>query len=343
MKADLIPAMENLIAQLARIAGSLDEITRLAKVNVESSNLFARSIFPIKSRECDPANLGECWNLYLATSQASPDFIRKRKSGWLDFVQFCTKAGIDQIGKVNRQTVRAYLKDAGARLAPGTIQSRRGIISLVFSAMVESGHLESNPAAGIRFRAIAQGNRRSLTHDECDKVLMVAEGEYKTLIMIALYTGARLGDILRLEWSAYDSQCIRFNQGKTGGAVCVPAAAQLVRHLAGIRRTGEHILPDLARIYHSRGGSDVSQGVVKVFAAAGIKRRTSKNGQRKVADVSFHSLRHTFASRLAESGCPQGIAQGLLGHKSSAMTAHYSHIDQTTATAAIGAAFLADQ
>jgi len=51
--------------------------------------------------------------------------------------------------------------------------------------------------------------------------------------------------------------------------------------------------------------------------------------------VGFHSLRHTFASRLVNSGVPLAMVRELVGHSSEQMTAHYSHVSNDAVVAAL--------
>ena len=58
------------------------------------------------------------------------------------------------------------------------------------------------------------------------KLLAVASKEMEIAIVLALWTGQRQGDLLRLPWSAYDGKHIRLRQSKTGRALSSPSASR---------------------------------------------------------------------------------------------------------------------
>ena len=57
--------------------------------------------------------------------------------------------------------------------------------------------------------------------------MRVASEPLRLAMILALWTGQRQGDLLRLPWSAYDGQTIRLKQGKTGTRVTIPVGAPL--------------------------------------------------------------------------------------------------------------------
>ena len=78
-----------------------------------------------------------------------------------------------------------------------------------------------------------------------------AEGEWKTLILLAYFTGARLGDCCRMEWEAVDlAKCVlTYTQGKTGKPVTTPLHPDLeaqLSKLAACDRPERFIMPGMA-------------------------------------------------------------------------------------------------
>jgi integrase len=168
--------------------------------------------------------------------------------------------------------------------------------------------------------------RRALTLDECQRLLQAAAGEWRTAVCLALYTGARLGDVVTLTHGAVDRTVglIRLQPAKTrgtSGARCVvPIHPALLAELPA-PGTGP-LLPDLAERY-ARSRYAVAHALTRLFRRA------------KIADASFHCLRHTFISRLAESGAPAELTRELVGHTSAAMTRHYTHVALDVVRAAV--------
>jgi integrase/recombinase XerD len=145
--------------------------------------------------------------------------------------------------------------------------------------------------------------------------------KHKTLLMTSYSGGLRLGETLGLLPSDVDSvrMMIRIEQGKGRKDRYVMLSPTLldalraywkafrpVRWLFEGRRPGQPLAPSTAE---------------KVFTAA-----AGRAGIRK--GVSFHSLRHAFATHLLEGGTNIRVIQALLGHQSLATTQVYTHVAQ---------------
>jgi integrase len=172
----------------------------------------------------------------------------------------------------------------------------------------------------------APRTRRALTDAECAALLAYPDGmkmpaaqrrEYRLALLLALYTGARLGDVVTLTHDAVNlaAGAIRFTPHKTahssGATVAVPLHPALRCALPTIGKGP--LLPWLADRYN-RNRFAVSRAFIRIFQRAGIE------------DATFHCLRHTFVSRLAESGAPEAVVRALVGHATSTMTRRYTHV-----------------
>ena len=142
---------------------------------------------------------------------------------------------------------------------------------------------------------------------------------------MALWTGQRQGDLLRLPWSAYDGESIRLKQSKTGERVPVPAGAPLKAILDAMPRRSPIIL------VNSEGRPWTPDGFrawfFKARDAAGLK------------GLTFNDLRGTAVTRLALVGCTEAKIASITGHSlsdvSSILDAHYLHRDPELARDAI--------
>lgn len=116
-------------------------------------------------------------------------------------------------------------------------------------------------------------------------VLAIAGPEMELAVVLALWTGQRQGDLLRLPWSAYDGSHIRLRQAKTGRRVVVPVGEPLKVVLDGAARRSPLILTNTHGRPWTSDGFRTSWG--KLCAKAGI------------ADLTFHDLRGSAVVRLA--------------------------------------------
>lgn len=132
--------------------------------------------------------------------------------------------------------------------------------------------------------------------------------DLEPLFAIALETGLRQGDLLRLRWSALDASAgmLRVSVAKTRRVAVIPLSTACREALAELR--SRNVLSEA--VFVDEAGKPIGLGrVLRVFrtakAMAGIRRR-----------FRFHDLRHTFACRLASSGVPIQIIARALAHTS---------------------------
>jgi integrase len=119
-------------------------------------------------------------------------------------------------------------------------------------------------------------------------------------LLLALWTGQRQGDLLRLPWSGYDGTHIRLRQGKTGARVVVPVGAPLKAALDAAAKRSTIILTN----------SDGAPWTADGFRASWGKA-CSKAG---VVGVTFNDLRGTAVTRLAMAGCTEAEIATITGH-----------------------------
>jgi integrase len=144
-------------------------------------------------------------------------------------------------------------------------------------------------------------------------------------LLLALWTGQRQGDLLRLPWSAYDGTHIRLRQGKTGARVIIPVGAPLKVALDAARKHGLIILTSTDARPWTPDGFRASWGKACKKAA--------------IAGVTFNDLRGTAVTRLALVGCSEAEIATITGHSlrdvRSILDAHYLHRDIELARTAI--------
>ncbi len=166
-----------------------------------------------------------------------------------------------------------------------------------------------------------------------------ASEEWTGIILAGLYTGARLRDIAQLGWQNVDLEAkeLRFVTGKTGRQMHLPIAAPLLAYLQELPSSDEPRAPLFPNAYKVAiaGGSDsrLSQQFHDILVSAGLAEDRGKektgNGRakkRQLSELSFHSLRHTATSLLKSAGVTEAVAMDIIGHNSTAMSRHYTHV-----------------
>lgn len=238
-------------------------------------------------------------------------------------------------------------------VSPMTANAGIKTIRMMFTAARREGLISENPAEGIKaLKDAGKVDRRPFTMEELSKLLAVAEGEWKTMILFGVYTGQRLNDMALFQWSNIDDVAgeIRFKARKTGKFMAIPLAAPLLRHMAALERDntpGAYVLPSCARAVlagKSRNGTALSGQFRALMVKAGLAQlqvhRALKQGRavrRDMRELVFHSLRHTATSLMKNAGVSSAVVMDIIGHDSPAVSAIYTHIDSASKRKALDA------
>ena len=174
------------------------------------------------------------------------------------------------------------------------------VLARILSWAKDRGRIPTNPLE--RPGRLYSGNRaESVWEDaEVEALLAKASAAVRLPVLLALNTGQREGDLLRLTWSAYDGQVIRLRQSKGGRHVRVPVTADLKAALDATRRVAVTICATSRKQSWTSDGFRAS--FTKAKEAAGITGRT------------FHDLRGTAVTRLALAGCTVPEIATITGH-----------------------------
>jgi integrase len=229
----------------------------------------------------------------------------------------------------------------GQGVSTATVRLDMKLVRSVLSTARRQGLILHNPAEAVDLPLVKSQGRDVFTPREVQTLLSCASADWKTAILLGYYVGARLGDVVSLTWAGVDlaEGVIFYNQGKTGSRVEVPIHPELEAHLlkiAGDNPTG-FLCPKLGQVRIS-GRSGLSKQFADVMAKVGLDQRQiqlSKN--RKFSQLSFHSLRHSFSSALANAGISADVRMKLTGHKSIDVHQRYTHMELEPLRKAIAA------
>lgn len=188
-----------------------------------------------------------------------------------------------------------------------------------------------NPVPAVELPKVVSSEREIFTHDEVKKLLDTVgfKSEWFTLILMGYYTGARLGDCATMKWDNvnFKDRVLVYEQKKTGKVVRVPLVEDLYDHLHTMREfvDGEYICPELAE-RGSGGAHGLSESFNRIVKRAKIDpQKVQGKGKHKFNRLTFHSLRHSFNSALANAGVHPEIRMRLTGHSSFDMNDRYTH------------------
>lgn len=207
---------------------------------------------------------------------------------------------------------------------PSTVVRYMAALSHVFTICVkEYGWIESSPMTRVTKPTEPSGRMRYLSDDERSRLLAACEtsdNDYLYLVVvIALSTGMRQGEIMNLKWSHVDIErkhiVLDKTKNKTQRMIPIEGRAfELLRHhMIQNQFKNTMLFPGLK--------VDKPMDLRKAWHAALRKAQ--------ILNFRFHDLRHSAASYLAMSGCSLLDISQILGHKNLNMTKRYSHLSQS--------------
>lgn len=173
------------------------------------------------------------------------------------------------------------------------------------------------------------------TFEQETAFIAAAPKHVSAALTLALWTGQRQGDLLRLRWRDYRDGVIRLKQSKTGMRVEIPVAPALQDVLERIRPAGLSSHPDGdgdQTILRTERGTPWTEGGFR----ASWRKACIRAG---IAGLSFHDLRGTAVTRLAQAGCSVPEIATITGHSlkdvGSIIDRYYLSRDRTLADSAI--------
>jgi integrase len=196
--------------------------------------------------------------------------------------------------------------DKFSETKPREADNRVTILARVLSWAAKDGPLRLNVLDD--FERAYRSDRSEIIWlpDHIEAFMRVASPEMQFAMVLALHTGQRQADILRMAWSQYDGSCVTLRQGKgrrlgrTPPAIRVPCTKALKATLdAAHRRAAVMLTTKTGLAFKKRYFAEQWEATCK---AAGI------------ADLHFHDLRGTTVTMLAEAGCSVPEIASITGH-----------------------------
>jgi integrase len=191
------------------------------------------------------------------------------------------------------------------------------VLARILSWANGRGLVISNPCE--KGGRLYRGSRAEHVWTDADEAAFLASAPHHLHLplILALWTGQRQGDLLRLTWPQYDGETIRLMQGKTRARVVIPVGGPLKAAMEAIRQRVGNVLLNSDGDAWTPGG--FSSSWRKACARAGV------------VGVTFNDLRGTAVTRLAIAGCTEAEIATITGHSlrdvRSILDAHYLNRD----------------
>ena len=232
--------------------------------------------------------------------------------------------------------IEDYKQKLIERVAPSTVNKAVKVLKACLADAVRKRQLEFSPAQHVEAVEVDASQRRPFERGEIKKLLAVATGDWRTMILIALYTGLRLRDCANLTWREIhlDTATIELPTQKTGRRVGIPISEYLAAHFGKI--AGDVADAPLCPTLHGKPASWLSARFYEIMVQAGIvearghrKIGTGRDGKRQTNQISFHSFRYNVTSALKSSGVSDAVAMDIVGHETEAVSRNYTKISET--------------
>lgn len=227
-----------------------------------------------------------------------------------------------EITKINSMLIERYKRERieeGAKQS--TVNRELSCLRLIFNKAVSWGYLTESPMKEFKFFSEKDNfmERVLLLEEEKRLLKNCASKPVKDFIVFALNTGMRRGEILSLEWKnvSLEQRVILVTMTKSGKNRKTPINDTLHGFLTKLYDNG-------------RNGNGRIFPYVNVYWS--FKKAAKLAG---ISEVRIQDLRHTFATRLIESGIDIITVRDLLGHSHTAVTERYTHPNESLKRVAV--------
>lgn len=238
----------------------------------------------------------------------SPEFEKRAESTRKEYRRMLTKVegrfGTMPIPALDDPRVRQDFMSWRAEVARSSgdreADNRLSVISAMLSWARDNGRVTANHIAGFRRLHKSDRSEKIWLPEHIKAFMNVAPVELQRALILALHTGQRQGDLLRLTWTNYDGHLITLRQGKTNRRVDIPCTAALRRMLDPLEKASAVILvtksglPWKARYFKAQWEAATNKAAIE--------------------DLHFHDLRGTAVTMLAEAGCTTPQIAAITGH-----------------------------
>ncbi len=224
------------------------------------------------------------------------------------------------------------------RVSTGTINLYLKVIRGALNHAVKKNLLTRSPALGVESVAGAKHKRKPFTLAQLKMIMGAATDDLKTATMCGLYTGLRLSDVAALTWANVDLQKgeLTTTEKKTRQTRTMQIAKPLLAYLTKIP-AGDNPVAPLCPTLHGKPAGWVSAQFYDLLASVGLatprdhqSKQKGRSSIRQQNPYTFHSLRHTTANLLKNTGASNTTSMAILGHENEEVHQIYGDVEADT-------------
>ena len=231
--------------------------------------------------------------------------------------------GTTSLREIDTAAVEDYKEAKSAKnLSPKTINNHLAVLGRLLRMARKRGVILVVPdLTPIR---VTKHDSDFLSFTEAPKLVESAEGQLKTMVQVILHTGLRIGEVRALRWEDVNLEGgrLRIRRNDWYGIEESPKSGR-TRNLP----LNAEIHQALRQHHHQRSAYVLcDKAGLKLTHNAYVKPLWSACKRAGLRKITWHVLRHTFASHLAMRGVPMRAIADLMGHSTTYVTELYSHL-----------------
>jgi integrase len=292
------------------------KVTRHRLPNNPDSQEFSQAYWAIRSGR-KKAAVKETWHNLITEFYKTPGYLGKAKGTQANYRRHCEaireKNGEKDVRSFRRKhalAVQRAMQDTWSKA-----NERIAVLSILCKLAVDLEWIDRNPVVDIA--KLTGGEYEPWPDDKltayeryCDRHDLT---DARTIYELAIGTGQRIGDCVKMQWADFDGEYMHVVQDKTGAKLAIYCPARLQAYLATLPRKGRHIMAK--NLTQPIGKRAAQKAVEAVRTAIGIM-----HGENRLVP---HGWRYTAAVQLSDAGCGDSEIQAVTGHKTMAMVRKY--------------------
>jgi integrase len=275
------------------------------------------------------AEFSQKWfNLYVLNNNKHTEVKNKESALRVHLLPFFGKK---EISKITSKDIEAYkAKEIATGISFKTINNHLIILNKCLNTAEEWEDIDRKPK--VKLLKVQPQKFDFLTKEEACLLLQNSDGRLNEMILIALQTGLRFGEIIALDWDDLDfiARKIIVRHGVADGIMGSPKSNK-IREIP----ISNEVADLMMKRYKSKGLVFIPTHDNYLTHNLCLKELNRAGARAGIRRIGWHTLRHSFASHLAQNGVSLKVIQELLGHSSIATTMRYSHLTAASLSEAI--------
>jgi len=220
-----------------------------------------------------------------------------------------------RLSEITPEQVARYIAERRARVSASTVNRELSCLKCILNRAVEWGRLDTNPVRVKKLKE-PEPKDRILTDEEIKRLLQAAAPHLRQVLMVLLGTAMRKNEALLLKWKDVDFRkgfiYVGAADSKSGRSRKIPMSSLVNEVLLSLRQgsKGEWVF--------SKPGTKTNLKSIRRSFATACR-------EAGISGATLHSLRHSAASKMVESGIDLVTVKEILGHATIQMTMRYAH------------------